>query len=171
LPKKAEPNRRPHAPRRVAPDIEVVTVTYFARDAIAQIRRLRPPELEVHIVNQRQRHREHQRTEIPERLSISLPMDPAAKKSEAEEKESEDELQSLHYLVRIAQPLPLEVQPPHAHLVGVRCTTLDFLTVLDAVDVVHQPLLGEFAESAAGFDVRFTRGRRAFIDRGEIGGS
>src|SRR4051812_16922018 len=99
LPDEAESDRRPHAPRRVAPDVEVVSVTDFAIHRVAKAGVLRPPVLEVQIVDECQRHREHQRAEIPESLSVSIPVDVAAKQAEAEEQKRHHELQSLHRLV------------------------------------------------------------------------
>src|SRR6202022_1149916 len=72
LPEEAQADRRPDSPCGKAPDVEVVSVAHLARHVL-RARVLRPAVLEIEIVDERERHREHQRTEIPERSPASLP--------------------------------------------------------------------------------------------------
>ncbi len=94
-----------------------------------------------------------------------------AQQSQAEEQEGEHELKPLHCLVRIAQPLPLEVEPPHSYLRGIRRAALQLLPVLLAVDVGHQPVLRERGEGAARLELRLARCRCALVDAREIRGA
>src|SRR5258706_14687711 len=170
LPYIGKPDRRPHSPGGKTPDVEIISITHFVR-AVTVSRILRPAVLEVQIVDERQRHREHERTEIPERFSISIPMPVTAEEPEHEEQECERKLKSLMRLVCVAEPLPLEVQPPHSDLRRVGRAALELLTVLLAVDVGHQPLLRETGEGAARLDLCLACSRRAFVYSGKVGGA
>jgi hypothetical protein len=135
LPQESEADRRPHTPRREAPDVEVISIADLT--LYLEARGLRPSILEVQVVDERQGHREHERAEIPERFSVPSPMDVPAQQSKRKEENREEELRGRVVLVHIAQPLPLEVQPPHTDLRRVRRVSLYFFSVLLAVDVRH----------------------------------
>src|SRR4029077_1338311 len=85
--------------------------------------------------------------------------------------ERDDELETLHHLVGVAQPLPLEVQPPHPDLRRIRRAPLQLLSVLLAIDVRHQPIFCELGERAARLELPLARRWRSFVDRREISGA
>src|ERR1700720_3654285 len=71
---------------------------------------------------------------------------------------------------RIPQPLPAEIQPPHFDLrdewrlpVG-----QPRLPILTAIEVVHEAIVGCFAERAADANPGCAAGRLAFVDGGEV---
>src|SRR5207302_8469803 len=86
----------PHAPGGEAPEIEVVTIAHLAIHRIAQVGGLRRAVLEIQVVDERERHREHQRAEVPETSSVSLVMNPSAQQRS---EEHTSELQSRENLV------------------------------------------------------------------------
>ena len=92
----------------------------------------------------------------------------SAEQPKGEEDKGHHELRALHRSVRIAQPLPLEVQPPHSHLRRIIGPALELLSVLLAVDVGHQPVLRELGEGAARLELVLARGRRTFVDSREV---
>src|SRR4026209_762463 len=74
---------------------------------------------------------------------------------------------------RIAQPLPAEIPPPHPDL-GLEwrlSLTEGGLAVLAAIEVVHEALIGRFAERAVDSDARRASGGLTLVDRGEVGGA
>src|SRR5882757_2215146 len=105
---KSQTDRRPNSPGGITPYIEVIPVAHFAVD-VSRTGILRPAVLEIHVVNEGERHGEHERSEIPESFSVPLPVDVAPDNSEHQKEECDDELGSRHCRVRITQPLPFEV--------------------------------------------------------------
>src|SRR4030095_197919 len=112
--------------------------------------------LEVQVVDQDDRERRHQWTEIPETSSVSLVVDVAAEDAQDQEERREDGLERLLLQVGVAQPLPLEVQPPHPDLRGDRCLAFGNrrLAVLLAVEVVLEGFPGLRAERATPRELR-----------------
>src|SRR5688500_19642843 len=97
-------------------------------------------------------------------------MDVATEEPEDQEERGEDRLECLLLEIGIAQPLPLEIQPPHPDLRSDRCLTLRRrrLPVLLAVEVVLEGFPGLLAERA--IPVEFSAAARwfAFINGREI---
>ena len=166
-----QPERGPHAPRREAPEEEVVAVAHLVRRLRRRI--LRRAELEVQVVDQHQRHREHQRAEIPEASPVALEVDPAAEQAEHEERRGEQRLGERMVAVRVADPLPLEVQPPHPDLLGERRLSVAQvgLAVLAAVEVVLERVVRPLRERARELELRAARRRFALVDRREVRGA
>src|SRR4029078_13528666 len=164
-------HRATTTPIREAPQEEVVAVAYLVR----RLRRgiLRRSELEVQIVDEQQRHREHQRAEIPEASPVTLEVHPAAEQSEDEEGRGEEGLREWMLTMRVAQPLPLEVHPPHADVLAKRCLTIAQLrlAVLAAIEVVVEGVERALGEGARHLELRAARRRFAFVDRREIRGA
>ena len=100
-------------------------------------------------------------------------MHPAAKQTEDQEERRERALQARVLTVGIAQPLPLEVEPPHADLRAERCLTVGDrrLGVLAAIEVVLEGIVGPLGKSAGEFEAIAAGGRLAFVDRREVGGA
>src|SRR5262249_52849326 len=107
-------------------------------------------ELEVEIIDEQKRHREHERSEIPEARSVASEMDPSTHEAEHEERRGEQRLQEGVLRIRIAQPLPPEVEPPHADLLAERRLPLRQrrLPELSAVEIVHERVVRAFRERA-----------------------
>src|SRR5205823_11434185 len=116
LPYPDQSQRRPHTPRAEAPQIEIISIANFPRHGVAELGRLRPSVLEIHVVDECERHHHHQRAEVRERSPVASPVDVAAESAEEKEEEGEAVLDRGVYAGRIAQPLPPEIGPPHSHL-------------------------------------------------------
>src|SRR5262249_4153725 len=150
--------------------VEVVAVTYFARHGVPELRALRVPVLEVHVPDEEQRDREYQRPEEPEARWIASPVHPAAEQPQEEEHQREPELPSRVREVRIPQPLPLDVVPPHPHL----RRELDLpvpqarLAELLAIDVRLESRVRHRRELALPLELRHAAGRLALVDGGEV---
>src|SRR5258706_12875951 len=109
FPNKAQTDRRPDPPGGITPYIEVIPVAYLAVD-VGRTGILRPAVLEIHVVDEGERHREHERSEIPESFSVPPPMDAASDEPEHQKHECDHELRARHCCVRVTQPLPFEVE-------------------------------------------------------------
>src|SRR5450756_3068470 len=96
--------------------IEVVAVAHLALNSVAQLRRLRRAVLEVHVVDERERHHEHERAEVPERSPVAPPMHVPAESAEQEEERRQHLLNPGIVAKGISQPLPPEIQSPHLDL-------------------------------------------------------
>ena len=120
--------------------------------------------LEVEVVDECERHREHQRTEIPEASSVPLKVHVAAEQPEHQEHRGEEALGERVIVMCVAQPLPLEVEPPHAELRGERRLALAELrfAVLSAIEVVHERVVRPRAEGARHLQSLSARRRFAF---------
>src|SRR5439155_5884530 len=142
-------------------------------DRVAELRRLRRPVPEVQVLDEQQRHREHQRAEIPEASSVALVVDPAAEEAEHEEHRSQQRLSAGVVGMRVAQPLPLEVVPPHPDLP--REGRLPFaelrLAVLTAIEVVHEAVVRLLTERARELETVLTRSGLTLVERREIRGA
>src|SRR5690242_4742949 len=74
------------------------------------------------------------------------------------------------FAVSVAQPLPLEVEPPHADLFAERRLAIAQLrlAVLSAIEVVVESVERALGEGARDGELRATGRRLAFIDRREV---
>ena len=115
---------------------------------------LRRAVLEVHVVDEHERDGEHERAEEPEGGAIASPVYDAARDAEPEEQHGECALHHRLSTARIAQPLPLEVQPPHPELRGEGRLALRQirLAVLVAIHVRHQSAHRRLGEGARDRD-------------------
>ncbi len=154
FPDEDEAERGPHSPGREAHDEEVVSIADLARHRVAQAGRLRVAVLEVQVEDENERERQHERSEVPERATVSLPVHPAAEEAEHQIPHREELLEPRPLHVEVAEPLPLEVEPPHADLPDERRLAIHHrgLAVLPAVEVVPEGVPG---------------GGLAFVDGGE----
>src|SRR5689334_19979241 len=75
------------------------------------------------------------------------------------------------FAVRVAQPLPLEVEPPHADLFAERRLAIAQLrlAVLPPIEVVVERVERALGEGARDGELRATGRRLAFVDRREVG--
>src|SRR5688500_16116627 len=158
----------PDSPRAEAPDVEIVAIAHFALDSVAKLRRLRPPVLEVHVVDERERQREHERPEIHECPSTRLPVHVAPKQAERQKQHRKHGLKWSSLAVCVPHPLPLEVQPPSGDLRGEGREPLELVAVLLPVDVVHQPVLRELAQCAVDGDLSDASRRLTLIDNRKV---
>src|SRR5258708_6010468 len=101
-------------------------------------------------------------------------VDPSAEEAQYEEERAEDVLQARLVAVGVAQPLPLEVEPPHRDLPGDerRLSLRDRrLAVLAAIEVVHERVVRVLREGARPPDSISAAGGLALVDRGVVGGA
>ena len=112
-----EPERRPHTPGGEAHDEEVIAVAHLARHVIAELGRLRIAVLEVQVADEQQREREHERARSTRRSGGRASSAPSRRSAPSTRKIAASAFCSRRRrAVRIAEPLPLEVEPPHAEL-------------------------------------------------------
>ena len=128
------------------------------------------PVLEIEIEDEAQCHREHEWAEEPETSSVLLVVHPSAKKDENEVEDGETVLRARVFVVGVAQPLPLEVQPVHPELCGERrlAFTEFGLAVLTAIEVVHEAVVRELTERALRLELGGASRGFAFVDGGEM---
>src|SRR5437870_47357 len=100
-------------------------------------------------------------------------MDPPAEHAEDEERRREERLHEFVLAVRVADPLPLEVHPPHPDLLDERRLPLAQIgfAVLAAIEVVLEGVERAFRERARELELGAARGRLAFVDAGEVRGA
>src|SRR5258705_13336261 len=101
---------------------------------------------------------------------MSFPGRITAEQAEHEEHRREEALAERVVVVRVAQPLPLEVQPPHADLRRIRRLPLAQLglAVLAAIEVVHERVVRALAEGARRRELDAARRRLALVERREM---
>ena len=94
-------------------------------------------------------------------------MHPTTEQSKDEKEAAEHALRHLTVQLRIAEPLPLEVEPPHVDLRREgRLTIAQIgLAVLAAIEVVHERVVRALREGAGEMQAVATRRRLAFVER------
>src|SRR6185503_18513622 len=109
----------------------------------------------------------------PEASSVSLVVNPSPEEAEHEEHRGQQRLDAGTLVLRVPQPLPLEVIPPHPELPAERGLALAQLglAVLAAVEVVHESVIGLLAERAGHLETVLIRRRLTLVEGGEIRGA